>query len=605
VTDFFPPDVSVRLRGDRTLAQTHLGGARRMLFKALNIGETPVSLVEHLEDGTTMHVLLLGQQKIVTIDAPPSAAPEQPTAQEQPIPRLEVAGLPVMYSGWMRGAEFYPSAPCAAAYRLETKWQLVGKLTYQGRVPSQYSGTMKKVVQAVMGLGTYRDGTPDYLTGVATASTQTATNQYGPGWTQTHGIYKAGTKNHWLVEVSQSRGVLAMPLPLVPSTTTPRFRAFLLSRGDTDSLKVFDEFGGIPSGKTISLTGTPLEQAITAGKVLRLLTASALGAFYTGRVSLSPDLGWAFSTSGASAVATAIDHTRLAGAYHYLASATAYYQSPLPNDISVRSHFYRLNFTLSVHNARAPFGSPPQPCGTGSATLELVHVGRISPETFVTTFTPTSGPNVRPYIQVGPWYGYLRNNYYPSWGWQGPLPLGGENNDAWGATLGAFYRGEALERVKWMPAASPTIMWGHATSALDNRTFAGTSTAQCAVMAPYCRESYLVCRFGGAQGYTYAGGRIISVPPVAGTGGAGFPVLGLGAGNLVSMYSMKVSARDTQYRATNGIHHNWPLSPAPELFGPWQPNVAMLSVGLPDGFSDNPTTNEYLNEQINWVGAPD
>ena len=37
---------------------------------------------------------------------------------------------------------------------------------------------------------------------------------YSYGFTRTHGIYKAGTKNHWLVEVSAANGVLAMPLGL-------------------------------------------------------------------------------------------------------------------------------------------------------------------------------------------------------------------------------------------------------------------------------------------------------------------------------------------------------------------------------------------------------
>ena len=100
--DFFPPDVSVRLRGDTALARTHLGEAKRMLFKGLNMGVQPVRLIQFFDDGSTAHLLISGNQKIVTVVAPP------PVPQPEEVPPLreeEEERIPrpsVMLSGWMR-----------------------------------------------------------------------------------------------------------------------------------------------------------------------------------------------------------------------------------------------------------------------------------------------------------------------------------------------------------------------------------------------------------------------------------------------------------------------------------------------------------------------
>lgn len=45
----------------------------------------------------------------------------------------------------------------------------------------------------------------------------------------------------WLVRI-QSSGVFAMPLPIIPATSTQAFREFMESVGDDEIIKILDRF---------------------------------------------------------------------------------------------------------------------------------------------------------------------------------------------------------------------------------------------------------------------------------------------------------------------------------------------------------------------------
>lgn len=57
----------------------------------------------------------------------------------------------------------------------------------------------------------------------------------------------------WLVKVSSGAafpaGVWAMPLPMIPMTTTQAFREWVDEKGDSEILAALDKFGGLPSGE--------------------------------------------------------------------------------------------------------------------------------------------------------------------------------------------------------------------------------------------------------------------------------------------------------------------------------------------------------------------
>jgi hypothetical protein len=443
--DFFPPDVSVRLRGDRAVAQTHFGDVRKMLFKAINIGNNPMSLVEHFNDGTTAVVLLAGDQKIITITAPPVEPVEEKREETWPKYTPTPSRRSPMLSGWTRthtvvsGAahEYYPSPAMVQAYDFDSTWQDVEQLnttTYPGDqlqvatyFPSQYSGAMKRVVQALLGLGVITEEGPSFVSQTTYPDPRAIKVLYKPDWIQTHGIYKAGPKNHWLVEISYENGVLAMPLVTLPSTRAASYLSGLEARGDTDTAKVVREFGGIPSGETFP-TGNELTTAIAQGKVLRLLTKTDLAPFYKSRVFYAREDGWAFSESGAKAHNTCwLTESETRTNANSGTSSTR---------LQAYGEHWGIELTLSVHDMEAPYDSPPGPVGTGSATLTRLHRGRISSSGLKSIVANVGG-------------GFRRVSDYISASSLWPSSFS-EDNTLVGAIIRVFFDGETMKTVRWV-----------------------------------------------------------------------------------------------------------------------------------------------------------
>lgn len=453
---FFPPDVSVRYRGDRDVAQTHFKDARNLLFKALNIGNNPASLIRHFDDGSTVHVLILGNQKIITIYA------EKPITSQEPlpaplIPPVETMGSSrlLMLSGWTRthtivaGAlhEYEPSPPIVGAYDFDPGWQDVVQLNTAGSPqvatirPSQYSGVMKRVVQAMLGVGMYTDESPSYISGAVTTGERAMVVNYKYQWSGTHGVYKAGPQNHWIIEVGLTNGMLAMPLITIPFTRQASFRKALVDVGDTDTLKVVDEFGGIPSGETFP-SGGNLTAAIAQGKVLRLLTAEELAPFYTGHLAVTSSSGWAFPETGRSLHNTNWTTVRETQFVDFLGFQTKF---------ALYAEHWKIDFSLSAHDIAAPSRVPAEPVGTGSATLTQLRSGRVSYLCFERLAIPW-GVELRNLASVS--LAGSRSDYWDYPGAPAATPYPGADLNEWGADLFVYFDGDRLERVKWVPKVS-------------------------------------------------------------------------------------------------------------------------------------------------------
>lgn len=236
---------------------------------------------------------------------------------------------------------------------------------YQLLKPSMYSGAMKRVVQALMGFGRQlplkSKGAPEKPDGDDPLNTSRTASIYAKaiysGLTQdqiaaerrrkptkyerevardglqirydyrfmrTHGVHTGPDGRKWLLEISMTRGVLAMPLPLHP-LTTPRpttaspdnwpFRDALeeleVPTGDPlnptkivrddDGLRLLEEFGGFPTGESFPVDRATLDVMIRAGYVLELRKASELSGFYGTYSYYSSALGWAFNDKGTEA----------------------------------------------------------------------------------------------------------------------------------------------------------------------------------------------------------------------------------------------------------------------------------------------------------------
>lgn len=375
---YFPPDVSLRVEGDLADARPLFGLARATLFKALEMrdkaGVSVGGLTARAGEAGYVQVYLAGPIKIVWVST--GKGPVDTTTVDEPVrnPTPGVEFEADMLHGWIdtgtlvagaggitRLRSYRPTGVCAsvnnlpAAYHENEKLavpnhhpELAAGLSQYGWLkPSMYSGTMKRVVQALFGVGKVKDTSKVYVTGLAPSSPErTIQVLYDYKWARTHGVYKAAEKNHWLVEISAVNGVIAMPLPLFSRTTTTTYRNKVAARGDTDTLKVLDEFGGIPSGEMFP-SGAALSALITSGKALRLLTAAEIQAFYD-KNPYSLTWGWAFSESGRQAHNTAYD------AHHSV----------------LRAWHYGIDISLTPHDVSPPAGSP---VGAGTAKFQEIN----------------------------------------------------------------------------------------------------------------------------------------------------------------------------------------------------------------------------------------
>ncbi len=259
---------------------------------------------------------------------------------------------------------------------------------YDVIAPSMYSGLMAKAAQVILGYGKLR------TRGFASTNKTTDVKlKYDWRWARCHGIVRGAGKELWLVEISVTHGVLAMPLPLFANTVKGGALHKALLASEQDVLRETTKlFGGLPSGRTFppsellpeSPEGTvTLAEAIAAGDVLVLATPSAMSEFYA-KYTHSAWLGWTFNigSEGAQTVArnTCFDSTDYVYGYHY-----------------------SLTFSIGAINKNR---DPGDPIAVGSAALALVENGRIySQMSFYDgdTLTPGFVQNMASPIDVTPY----------------------------------------------------------------------------------------------------------------------------------------------------------------------------------------------------------
>ena len=218
---------------------------------------------------------------------------------------------------------------------------------YGKLLPTWYSGAMSEVVQVICGFGAQRLGEDreqrddrdksqiEYLTMNIPAKVYAKIkaeipNTRMPGYS---GIpdeegkikyeYKPAGNNAvsfddkggpWLLQISAS-GVYAMPLPVVPATTTDAFREWVEEKGDTEITHLLDKYGGIPTGEQFPKAGKDFEAWRRAGVIIKVCDTAG---FYE-YDALYPACGWSFNSKGTEAFNTCVetrgDYLRIVHAY--------------------------------------------------------------------------------------------------------------------------------------------------------------------------------------------------------------------------------------------------------------------------------------------------
>lgn len=192
---------------------------------------------------------------------------------------------------------------------------------YAAIVPSMFSGRMAKAVQVIMGRGT---AVP-----------------YDYHWANCHGITIGADGKAWLIEISITRGVLAMLLPVSKlGATSPQ-----------DVLREsYPLFGGLPTGGTFPV-GAPLNAAITEGSILQLKTVADMAAYFA-KSAYHTGLGWSFNGDGTEAHNTCYSE----------------------NAAERWGHHYKLAISIGAVNATR---QPGTPMAVATADLTLVESARL------------------------------------------------------------------------------------------------------------------------------------------------------------------------------------------------------------------------------------
>lgn len=204
---------------------------------------------------------------------------------------------------------------------------------YNDLFPSWWSGSIREAVQVALGFGLQREKKSEggeipkdewdtFIVPEPWASRikSEVGAQRLPGYTGkppkdgmvafrfdseiSHGLSFDSNGKPWLIEVSK-RGVHAMPLPVIPATTTKAFLKWMTEDdgpNDTELIHLVERFGGVPSGEGFPDSEEAFEAWKKAGVIIKVCDASA---FYAeGNNPMWWSCGWSFSESGKEGFAT-------------------------------------------------------------------------------------------------------------------------------------------------------------------------------------------------------------------------------------------------------------------------------------------------------------
>lgn len=92
--------------------------------------------------------------------------------------------------------------------------------------------------------------------------------QYDYRFYENHIVTFDTENNPWLVQIN-SEGVHAMPLPIIPATSTKAFREYMEEVADEEILKILDRFGALPSGEPFPV-GKEFQAWKRAGVIIKV-----------------------------------------------------------------------------------------------------------------------------------------------------------------------------------------------------------------------------------------------------------------------------------------------------------------------------------------------
>lgn len=198
---------------------------------------------------------------------------------------------------------------------------------YTAQYPTWYSGTMAEVMQIVAGYGKQKfENLPDNnveravfnipnkylerikpqfndvrLPGYTGKPNQDGEFQYSYTFNKTNLVSFDEENNPWLIQI-EPNNVWAMPLPMIPATTTQEFREYIEEVGDHELESILNRFGGLPSGEGFP-TQNVFHSWVRAGVIIKVCGTSD---FYHYSAYTSA-CGWSCNSNGTEIVNTCFD----------------------------------------------------------------------------------------------------------------------------------------------------------------------------------------------------------------------------------------------------------------------------------------------------------
>lgn len=165
----------------------------------------------------------------------------------------------------------------------------------------------------------------------------------------------------WLIKIDAS-GVWAMPLPIIPATSTNTFRAYVEGMGDTEILAILDRFGAMPSGEAFPFGGA-FQAWRRAGVIIKICDTKD---FYK-NLPYSSAMGWSANTSGTELI------------------NTCYNIDDVTGKITAFTYKIRLRLGAAIDNGWVK-------ARTGQALINTGHINRYLQSIFelITENTPTN-----------------------------------------------------------------------------------------------------------------------------------------------------------------------------------------------------------------------
>ena len=297
--------VIIQQRNEPELPEVETDGMAKSYIPMLFCGSISNGVVRGGE-GVRIKLTSTTRRRLVSYD--PEAA--------QPPADVSLQRFVIEHNG--RVSELRPKRPTSALWT-----------QYVNQRPTWYSGAMAEVMQIVGGYGRQvLKELPDNkierarlllpagvareielelgntrLPGYVGLPHKTGQFQYDYKYNETNGVSFDNKGKPWLVRVN-TRGVYAMPLPIIPATTTRAFRDYMDEVGDDEINWILNRFGGMPSGESFPVQPKDFESWRRAGVIIKVCDA---GKFYD-HFAYTSAIGWSFNTRGTEGFNTCYDY---------------------------------------------------------------------------------------------------------------------------------------------------------------------------------------------------------------------------------------------------------------------------------------------------------